>query len=79
MQGPSSAAIRGPPPAQEPISERPEQRPELLARLVMDVAQPVREKLRGTGMRVYQITENGIALQARIAGTRYWRSTELNE
>lgn len=33
----------------------------------------------GTGMRVYQITENGIALQARIAGTRYWRSTELNE
>ncbi len=32
----------------------------------------------GTGMRVYQITENGIALQARIAGTRYWKSSELN-
>lgn len=33
---------------------------------------------RGTGMRVYQITENGVALQARIAGTRYWKSSELN-
>ncbi len=32
----------------------------------------------GTGMRVYQITENGVALQARIAGTRYWKSSELN-
>ncbi|MCC5841854.1 MAG: hypothetical protein JJT96_17195 [Opitutales bacterium] len=36
------------------------------------------DEAAGTGMRVYQITENGIALQARIAGTRYWRSADLN-
>jgi hypothetical protein len=32
----------------------------------------------GKGLRIYQLTENGLALQARIAGTRYWKSEELN-
>ncbi|MCF7688140.1 MAG: hypothetical protein K9M98_07230 [Cephaloticoccus sp.] len=30
------------------------------------------------GMEVYQITKNGIALQATIQGTKYWQDKELN-
>ncbi|MDH3871862.1 MAG: YSC84-related protein [Gammaproteobacteria bacterium] len=30
------------------------------------------------GVTVYQITENGLALQATIKGTKYWKDTELN-
>jgi len=30
------------------------------------------------GMEVYQITKNGIALQATIQGTKYWKDKELN-
>ena len=28
---------------------------------------------------IYQITENGLALQATITGTKYWKNTDLNE
>jgi len=28
---------------------------------------------------VYQITKNGIALQATLQGTKYWRDADLNE
>ncbi len=30
------------------------------------------------GIRVYQLTENGLALQATIKGTKYWRDDSLN-
>lgn len=30
------------------------------------------------GITVYQITENGLALQATIKGTKYWKDDELN-
>lgn len=30
------------------------------------------------GMRVYQLTESGIALQATLKGTKYWKDRELN-
>ena len=30
------------------------------------------------GMEVYRITKNGIALQATIQGTKYWKDKELN-
>ena len=30
------------------------------------------------GMRVYQLTESGIALQATLKGTKYWKDSELN-
>jgi len=30
------------------------------------------------GMEVYQLTKNGIALQATIQGTKYWKDKELN-
>jgi len=30
------------------------------------------------GVTVYQITENGLALQATIKGTKFWKDTELN-
>lgn len=30
------------------------------------------------GVTVYQITETGLALQATLKGTRYWKSKELN-
>jgi lipid-binding SYLF domain-containing protein len=30
------------------------------------------------GIRLYQITENGLALQATIQGTKYWKDSELN-
>ena len=30
------------------------------------------------GMEVYQLTKNGIALQATVQGTKYWKDPELN-
>ncbi|KUJ80200.1 hypothetical protein AWR36_014395 [Microbulbifer flavimaris] len=30
------------------------------------------------GMRVYQLTESGIALQATLKGTKFWKDNELN-
>lgn len=30
------------------------------------------------GMELYQLTEHGLALQANIQGTKYYRDTELN-
>lgn len=30
------------------------------------------------GMRVYQLTESGIALQATLKGTKFWKDPELN-
>ena len=30
------------------------------------------------GIKLYQITEHGLALQATIQGTKYWRDAELN-
>ena len=30
------------------------------------------------GVRLYQLTENGIAAQATIQGTKYWKDDELN-
>ena len=30
------------------------------------------------GVTVYQMTESGLALQATIKGTKYWKDTELN-
>lgn len=30
------------------------------------------------GIKLYQITENGLALQATIQGTKYWKDSELN-
>jgi lipid-binding SYLF domain-containing protein len=30
------------------------------------------------GMRVYQLTESGIALQATLKGTKFWKDAELN-
>ncbi len=30
------------------------------------------------GMRVYQLTESGVALQATLKGTKYWKDGELN-
>ncbi len=30
------------------------------------------------GMRVYQLTESGIALQATLKGTKFWKDDELN-
>ncbi len=32
----------------------------------------------GQGVEVYQLTENGLALRATLAGTRYWKDGELN-
>jgi hypothetical protein len=31
------------------------------------------------GMEIYQFTESGIALQATVAGTKYWKDSKLNE
>jgi lipid-binding SYLF domain-containing protein len=31
------------------------------------------------GMMIYQFTETGIALQATVAGTKYWKDKKLNE
>ena len=30
------------------------------------------------GVTIYQLTENGLALQATVKGTKYWRDSELN-
>lgn len=30
------------------------------------------------GVTIYQLTENGLALQATVKGTRYWKDPELN-
>ncbi len=32
----------------------------------------------GPGIKFYQITKNGLALQATIQGTKYWKDDELN-
>ncbi len=32
----------------------------------------------GPGIRLYQITKNGLALQATIQGTKYWKADKLN-
>jgi lipid-binding SYLF domain-containing protein len=32
----------------------------------------------GPGIKLYQITEKGVALQATIQGTKYWKDTDLN-
>jgi hypothetical protein len=29
-------------------------------------------------MEIYQFTENGVALQATIQGTKYWKDKDLN-
>jgi hypothetical protein len=31
-----------------------------------------------TGTEVYQLTESGVSLQATVAGTKYWRDSQLN-
>ena len=31
-----------------------------------------------TGIAIYQLTEAGVALQATIAGTKYWKDKDLN-
>jgi len=31
------------------------------------------------GIRVYQITENGLALQATVTGTKYWKDKHVNK
>ena len=31
------------------------------------------------GIRLYKLTQNGLALQATIQGTKYWKDSELNE
>ena len=30
------------------------------------------------GVTIYQITESGLALQATLKGTKYWKDTDLN-
>ena len=40
------------------------------------------ENLAGTainGVRLYQLTETGLALQATLQGTKYWKAKNLNE
>jgi lipid-binding SYLF domain-containing protein len=32
----------------------------------------------GPGVELYQLTENGLALQATIQGTKYWKNDDLN-
>ena len=31
------------------------------------------------GVQLYQLTENGLALQATVQGTKYWKNDDLNE
>jgi hypothetical protein len=33
----------------------------------------------GQGMKIYQFTESGLALQATVSGTKYWKDTKLND
>lgn len=37
-----------------------------------------KESTKG-GMEIYQFTESGLALQATVAGTKYWKDGKLNE
>jgi hypothetical protein len=30
-------------------------------------------------MEIYQFTESGVALQATVAGTKYWKDSKLNK
>ena len=30
------------------------------------------------GMQIYQFTESGVALQATVSGTKYWKDSKLN-
>jgi hypothetical protein len=30
------------------------------------------------GVEIYQITKNGLALQATLQGTKYWKDKKLN-
>jgi hypothetical protein len=32
-----------------------------------------------SGIRLYKITQNGLALQATVQGTKYWKDKELNK
>ena len=32
----------------------------------------------GPGIKLYQLTEHGLALQATIQGTKYWKDDDLN-
>jgi hypothetical protein len=32
----------------------------------------------GPGIKLYQLTESGLALQATVQGTKYWKNDELN-
>lgn len=32
----------------------------------------------GSGIEIYQLTESGLALQATVAGTKYWKYDDLN-
>ena len=32
----------------------------------------------GPGVELYQLTKNGLALQATIQGTKYWKDEDLN-
>ena len=36
------------------------------------------EGVIGSGIEAYSMTESGIALQATIAGTKYWKDKDLN-
>ena len=38
-----------------------------------------REAYAASGFTVYQINESGIALQATVGGTKYWKDSELNQ
>ena len=29
-------------------------------------------------MKIYQFTESGLALQATVSGTKYWKDSKLN-
>ena len=42
------------------------------------MAAKAKESTRG-GMEIYQFTESGLALQATVAGTKYWKDGKLNE
>ena len=39
----------------------------------------VGRKTGGNLFKVYQMTDTGVALQATVAGTKYWKDTKLNE
>ena len=33
----------------------------------------------GGAMEIYQFTESGVALQATVQGTKYWKDSKLNK